>query len=346
MNNKDKTFSQKTMQILPGLIVCLLIAITSKILGKFVPTLGAATISIFLGIIIGNTIGKSDKLHAGTKFCEGFLLSVAVVLLGATLKISSLIDLGIRGILFIVLQMTITITITILIGRYLKFSQDFCLLMASGNSVCGSSAIASTAPVIRANSKDKGISITMVNVTGTVLMILLPILASFIYNSETAKTSAMLGGILQSVGQVVAAGSMVSEDVKDLATIYKIVRIIFLVIVVLVLASIKNRSIENGAKAVEAEIETTSHKSRIKIPWYIIGFFITCAIYSMNLITQGFSHNIKELDNFIEIVALAGIGMRVSIIDLLKQGAKTSLYCLCIAIGQILSAILLIYFIL
>ena len=38
--------------------------------------------------------------------------------------------------------------------------------MASGNAVCGSSAIAATAPVIEADDKDKGISITIVNITG------------------------------------------------------------------------------------------------------------------------------------------------------------------------------------
>lgn len=337
------TFYRKLIQILPGLLVCLAISILSVYLGNFVPTLGAATISIFLGILVGNTIGISQKLHRGTKFCESTLLSISVVLLGATLKMNSLLQLGIRGIIFILLQMIITIIGTLVIGHYMNFSLDFSLLMASGNSVCGSSAIASTAPVINTHSKDKRISITMVNVMGTVLMIFLPLLTSFLYENRIPQTPAMIGGILQSVGQVVASGAMISEDVKELATIYKILRIVFLVFVVVLLASIKSRSVHEGISETEESMNSNAHRSRIKIPWYVIGFFITCVIYSLNLISFKTSLFIKEVDHFVEIVALAGIGMRVSVADLIKQGPKTSLYCFYIACVQIISATILIW---
>lgn len=342
MSNKDTNISQKIIHILPGLLVCIGIAILSKILAQFVPSLGAATLSIFIGIFIGNTFGKHDVLNKGTKFSEGTLLSISVVLLGGTLSVETILDIGIIGVLFILLQMTFTVIGAIWVGRKMTFSEDFTLLMASGNAVCGSSAVASTAPVINANSKDKGIAITMVNVTGTVLMILLPLLTAAIFNNELVKTSAFLGGILQSVGQVVAAGSMVNEEVKDLATIFKIVRIVFLVVVVLALASIKNKSVAKGELAVESEMHSHTHQSRIKVPWYIIGFFIAVALYSLNIIPHSLTNVLKEIDNFIEIVALAGIGMRVYISDLIKQGPKTALYCGYIGLIQIVSAIILI----
>lgn len=343
-NNKNQnSFIKHALQILPGFLVCVVIAIVSKIIAKlFLPTLGAATIAIIIGIIVGNTFGRKEYLNKGTKFSEGTLLSISVVLLGGTLNISQLLDLGIRGILFIILLMLMTLFGTIWVGRYLKFGEDFVLLMASGNAVCGSSAIASTAPVINAHSRDKGIAITMVNVTGTVLMILLPLLTSFLYNNETFRTSAFLGGILQSVGQVVAAGSMVSEQVKEQATIFKIVRIVFLVVVVFLLAALKKKSTVKGVEAVEEEIHSHNHQSRIKIPWYIIGFFITCALYSLNIIPHSLTHTLKELDNFIEVIALAGIGMRVYFKDLIQQGPKASMYCVFIALIQIISAIVLI----
>lgn len=343
-NNKNQnSFIKHALQILPGFLVCVVIAIVSKIIAKlFLPTLGAATIAIIIGIIVGNTFGRKEYLNKGTKFSEGTLLSISIVLLGGTLNISQLLDLGIRGILFIILLMLMTLFGTIWVGRYLKFGEDFVLLMASGNAVCGSSAIASTAPVINAHSRDKGIAITMVNVTGTVLMILLPLLTSFLYNNETFRTSAFLGGILQSVGQVVAAGSMVSEQVKEQATIFKIVRIVFLVVVVFLLAALKKKSTVKGVEAVEEEIHSHNHQSRIKIPWYIIGFFITCALYSLNIIPHSLTHTLKELDNFIEVIALAGIGMRVYFKDLIQQGPKASMYCVFIALIQIISAIVLI----
>ena len=342
-NYHKNNFVNRTLQIFPGFLVCLIIAILSKLIAKFfLPTLGAATIAIIMGIIIGNTFGKKDFLNKGTKFSEGTLLSISVVLLGATLNIKQILNLGLRGILFIILMMIIILFATILIGRCLKFGDDFIFLMASGNAVCGSSAIASTAPVINSNSRDKGIAITMVNITGTVLMLLLPLLSTFLYNNSTLKTSAFLGGILQSVGQVVAAASMVSEEVKEQATIFKIVRIVFLIGVVFLLATLKKKSTSKGIGAVEDEMHSHTHQSRIKIPWYIIGFFITCALYSLNIIPHSISAILKSFDNFIEVIALAGIGMRVYLKDLIQQGPKASIYCVFIALVQIISAMILI----
>lgn len=337
---------QQIREVLPGLIVCIVIAIASKIVGKFVPSLGAATISIFLGILVGNVIGRQDQLNRGTKFAESTLLSISVVLLGATISISKIFEIGWQGILFIILQMIFTIIFIVVVGTKMKFGIDFVLLMASGNSVCGSSAIASCAPVIHAHSKDKGIAITMVNVTGTVLMIILPIIASFLYQGELVQSSALIGGTLQSVGQVVAAGAIVSEPVKEMATIFKIVRIIFLVVVILVLGSIKERSLVEGIKDVAEEEHSHTYQSRLKMPWYIKGFFLLCILYTLKIIPQSLSILVKEIDNFVEIIALAGIGMRVSISDLLKQGAKTSLFCVYIGLAQIVLAVILIWILL
>lgn len=344
--DKNTPVGQRIKEVLPGLIVCIVIAISSKIIGRFVPSLGAATISIFLGILIGNVIGKQDKLNRGTKFAESTLLSISVVLLGATLSIEAIFEIGWQGIVFIIIQMALTIAFIVVVGKKMKFNIDFVLLMASGNSVCGSSAIASCAPVIHANSKDKGIAITMVNVTGTVLMIILPVIASFLYQGQLVQSSALIGGILQSVGQVVAAGSIVSDAVKEMATVFKIVRIIFLVVVILILGSIKERSLVKGIQDMEEEEHSHTHQSRLKMPWYIKGFFLLCILYTLKIIPQSLSTLIKNLDNFIEIIALAGIGMRVSIADLLKQGAKASLFCVYIGVAQIIFAVLMIWILL
>ncbi|GAA0701091.1 putative sulfate exporter family transporter [Paraclostridium ghonii] len=328
----------KIKNILPGLMVSTLIGFISIILAKFIPSLGGATISIFLGMILGNLFLDKEVFREGYKFSETELLSYSIVLLGATLSISTIMKLGIGAIIFIVIQMTVTIVGAIYIGKKLGFSENFIFLMASGNAVCGSSAIAATAPVIEANDKDKGIAITIVNVTGVVLMLLLPVLSGFLYKHELIKTSAMIGGTLQSIGQVVASGAMVSEATKDLATIFKIVRVILLVVVVFAFGHLKNKSNEEIIREEEMDIS----KKKIKIPWYVIGFFITCTLFSMNLIPIELSHIAKELSSKLEIIALAAIGLRVNFKDLVKQGKAVSLYGLFVGILQILSAVLLI----
>ncbi|MGL5311814.1 MAG: YeiH family protein [Peptostreptococcaceae bacterium] len=324
--------------VLPGFLVALGVGLISMFLAKFVPTVGAATISIFLGMFVGNVFLGQEIFQKGYKFSETDLLSYSIVLLGATLSVSTLMELGISGILFVVLQMAVTIVGALYIGKKLGFGQNFRFLMAAGNAVCGSSAIAATAPVINADDKDKGIAITIVNVTGIFLMFLLPVIAQKMYSHELVKTSAMIGGTLQSVGQVVASGAMVSEPVKDLSTIFKIVRVVLLVVVVFLFGHLKNKT---NNEIIEEEVDDVK-KGKIKVPWYVIGFFITCILFSTNIITPEISGLCKALSNKLEIIALAAIGLRVNIKDLIKQGKAASLYGLFVGALQITTAIILI----
>ena len=324
--------------ILPGFIVALIVALSSMFLAKFVPALGAAPIAIFLGMFVGNIFLNQKVFQRGYKFSESDLLSYSIVLLGATLSISTISEIGLNGVMFIVLQMTATIIGALYIGKKLGFAQNFRFLMASGNAVCGSSAIAATAPVIDADDNDKGIAITIVNVTGIVLMFLLPLLGDILYKNDTLHTSAIIGGILQSMGQVVASGAMVNEGVKDLSTIFKIVRIIFLVVVVFVFGHLKNKT--NKEIAVE-EVEDVKNR-KIKVPWYVIGFFIMCGLFSVNIISSDVSALCKEVSKVLEIIALAAIGLRVNIRELIKQGKNATLYAMFVGLLQIVSAVVLI----
>lgn len=338
MTTMGESIITKIKNILPGLVVSILVALASMFLGKFVPSLGAASIAIFLGMFVGNLFLNQKIFQSGYKYSESDLLSYSIVLLGATLSISTISEIGISGVIFIILQMTVTIIGAIYIGKILGFGENFRFLMASGNAVCGSSAIAATAPVIDANDKDKGIAITIVNVTGIILMFLLPAITKVLYNNDLLHTSGMIGGILQSVGQVVASGAMVNEGVKDLSTIFKIVRIIFLVVVVFAFGHIKNK---NNREIISEEIEEVEEK-KIKVPWYVIGFFIMCGLFSAHIIPESISSMCKEISHVLEIIALAAIGLRVNIKDLIKQGKNASLYGIFVGLLQIVSAVILI----
>lgn len=330
----------KVKNILPGIIICIIIGIISEVLGKKFSTVGAATFAIFIGIFVGNTFFKGKKYDEGTKFAEKDLLNYSIVLMGANLNITEIIGLGFNGLIFVVLQMTLTIIATYWIGRKLKFNEKYCLLMASGNAVCGSSAIGATAPVVKASDSDKIISITIVNVIGTILMILLPFITSALYNNETLQTSAMMGGILQSVGQVIGSAKFVSDDVVKLATVFKIIRIILLVAIVLIF-----EKIDLTADEVPHEHDELIHmdkKRKINIPWFITGFFIICILYTIGVIPQSISKIFKWISSNFEIIALAGIGMRVKIADLVKEGPLAMLYGGAVGVCQIVFAIVLI----
>lgn len=327
---------KKVVDILPGLLTCVAIAMVGIVLGSFFPNLGSGLFAILIGILIGNLkIGSYSILKPGERFSGSNLLYYSIVLLGATLTFNSLFEIGMSGLAYIIVQMAGTIMFVIWLGKKLRFGEDFGLLMASGNAVCGSSAIASTAPAIQAKESDMAVSITIVNLMGTVLMIMLPVITSTIFHNDVLRSSALIGGTLQSVGQVVASGSIVGEAVKDQAAVFKISRIIFLVAVVFVLKQLK---LKNGEKPKTKK----RFQWRTIVPWYVGGFFILCCLNSILHFPATVTHSIKGFGNYLEIIALGGIGMSVKIKDLTQHGWKLSAYAGGIGLFQIVFALLLI----
>lgn len=324
-------------QIVPGLLLASGVAIIAKLLAQLIPLLGAATIAILLGIVLGNSVFKQILWKKGIKFSEAKLLELSIFLLGFTLSIHAIAALGMSGLLFVILQMGITVFMSIYFGRKLKFNDSITLLMASGNVVCGSSAIAATAPAIQADDESKGIVITIVNLMGTVLMLIFPLLTLIIYQHDAMPTAALIGGTLQSVGQVVASGNMVSATVAHQATIYKIIRIIFLVVVVFVLGRV------HQSRSDEKQYTTTKKPALKLIPWYVLAFFLACLCNSFGFIPEVVITLAKTISGWLEIIALAAIGLGLNLSSLYKQGKKIILYGLYIGIFQIISAVILIW---
>ena len=322
----------------PGFLVCAGIAVVAQLIAKLVPTVGAALFAIGLGIVCGNTFLNRPCFDEGTRFSERNLLEYSIVLTGDTLMLGDILALGWTGIGFIVCQMALTVCAAYLIGRKMGFGKKFSLLMGAGNAVCGSSAIATVSPVVKADSKDKGISITIVNITGTVLMVLLPILTGLLYQHETLHTTAMIGGVLQSIGQVIASADLVGSEFVPTATIFKIIRIVFLVFVALVYSRLNT---EPEGKLFSKR-STAASGVKAGIPWFIIGFFLLAVVNTTGIIPPVVSDVAHLVSQQFEIIALAAIGMRVKFRDLACEGPKALCYGLSVGTCQVLFALVLI----
>lgn len=326
-------------QYAPGFIACFVISLLAQAIALALPSIGAALFAIGIGIVCGNTFLNKSCFEAGTKFSERSLLEYSIVLTGATLMLSDILAVGWNGLAFVACQMTLTVFAAYQIGRLLGFGRKFRLLMGAGNAVCGSSAIATVSPVIRADSKDKGISITIVNVTGTILMVSLPLLTGWLYQHEVMNTSAMIGGTLQSIGQVIASAKLVGGEVVDMATIFKIIRIVFIVLVALVYSRM---NVEQEGAGLFSKQQAEHGKVKAGIPWFIIGFFIIAVVHSLGWIPEPVSRVAKLVSQQFEIIALAAIGMRVKFRDLAAEGPKAMLYGVSVGACQVLVAWILI----
>ncbi|MGX7418070.1 YeiH family protein [Carnobacterium gallinarum] len=327
----------KSKQILPGLITAFLVAVLSKILAIWLPTLGAATIAILLGILLGNTFIRHPLLNDGTKVAEGKLLEYSVVLLGITVTFQTIAHIGIKGGLFTILQMSGTIIITYWLGRKMLFSENMSLLMAGGNAVCGSSAIASIAPSIQAKEEEKGQIITLVNLLGTILMLTLPFISLALYGSNYLAKSALVGGTLQSVGQVVASASMLDGKVVEFSMLFKIMRIMLLVVIVYLFSKFKE-----GKQETSSVESTDVTKKGSALPWYVVGFLICCTLNSVIQLPRFVSETAHFFSSWFEITALAAIGLRLDFKKFFKEGKRFLFYGLAVGVIQILLAISLI----
>ncbi|MGC6767968.1 YeiH family protein [Enterococcus sp. LJL128] len=327
--------------ILLGLSLAVIVAVISKGLAVFLPQLGGATIAILLGIVLGNTIGHQDQLDAGTKFAESKLLEFSVVLLGATVTFQTIAEMGVMGVLFVLLLMAGTIVFTYWIGKKLGFNQSMSLMMAGGNAVCGSSAIASIAPAIGAKDEEKGQIITLVNLLGTVMMLTLPFLGQQLF-SELIPKSALLGGTLQSVGQVVAGASLINQDVVQFAMLFKILRIMMLVVVVFVFEKWANR----GSVLSTAEASVSVKKKKQSLPWYVTGFLVVCIINSLFQLPTLISDSAHFVSTWFETTALAAIGLRLNLKKFLKEGPRFMIYGISVGGFQTIAALALIFLLL
>ena len=332
MKNSENDYIQSLFQILPGLLTAFLVACLSKFLAIWLPSLGAATIAILLGIFLGNTFVRGANLNRGTKVAESKLLEFSVVLLGTTVTFQTIAQIGLQGVAFILIQMSLTIIFAYLIGKKLAFSDNMSLLMAGGNAVCGSSAIASIAPAIQADEEEKGQIITLVNLLGTVLMLTLPI-----YGTNLLARSALIGGTLQSVGQVVASANMVNENAVQLAMLFKIMRIVLLVAVVYLFGRFKQSKTAES----EAELVEVTKKSSA-LPWYVVGFFIACVFNSLIHFPVVISETAHFFSSWFEITALAAIGLRLDFKKFFQEGKRFLIYGLSVGTVQVVLAILLL----
>ncbi|MFR4176626.1 MAG: YeiH family protein [Lactococcus raffinolactis] len=329
----ENALLKKYTPLLPGLGLSVSVAVLAKIVAIFLPDLGGATLAILFGIVLGNTFFKQEVLAVGTKFSESVLLEYSVVLLGFTVTFQTISHLGLNGLGYIIAMMATVIISTILIGKRLGFSDNMSTMMAGGNAVCGSSAIGAIAPSIGAKDDEKGQVITLVNLLGTVMMLTLPFLGTMLYGKDLLANSALLGGTLQSVGQVVAGASLINPETVSYAMLFKITRIIFLVIVVFVF---QQRDKKQGTAQVQ-------HLKKVSVPWYVIAFLSVCILNSCVKLPQFFNDGAHQIGTWFETIALAAIGLRLDFKKFMKEGLSFLTYGLLVGIVQTLAALVLIH---
>ena len=315
----------------PGLLLTFLIALSSIYFSSFI-LIGSVAIAILIGLLVNNIfLNKIEVFKSGISFSEKQLLSYAIILLGASLDFNSMSFLTIDKILIILVMIFTSIFFCYLIGKLIGLPKNLSLLLGMGNGVCGSSAIAGASKVIDTDENEVGISITIVNILGALSIFILPYILNNFFSYLTDQQSGfIIGSTVQAVGQVTAAGFIINYNVGEYAILIKMIRIIMLGPLLLLLNFLPFKKSLNKTNQF------------FSIPFFVIGFLIMAMLASFNLMPDNILLLLTKISKFLFIIAMAGIGLKISFKSILGFGLKPFIVALASFTIQIIFALIIV----
>lgn len=327
---KDKQFVQvigQLRRLLPGVLLC--IAITGaaillqsaeeRLFGQ--AYLEALVLAILIGVAVRTAWIPEPRFIPGIAFSAKFLLECAVVMLGASVSIATVLALGSFLLVGIASVVAMALGITFAISRAIRLPVRMAILIACGNSICGNSAIAAAAPAIGADGDEIAASISFTAVLGVVVVLTLPLLVPVLRLSLT-QYGVLAGLTVYAVPQVLAATLPIGALSNQVGTIVKLVRVLMLGPVVLGLSLLARelRAERTGVHAGKSRLDW-----REAVPWFIIGFLIVLIVRSLGLVPQVALPPITHIAAVLTTIAMAALGLGVDIRVVAKSGPRVIL---------------------
>lgn len=310
----SQTDRPKPYSLLYGILICGGLYILVKSLHQ-VPSLALLSplmLAVILGIGFRNSIGVAPIFEPGIKFCLKRLLKFAIVLLGAKLSLGEVQTVGLKGLLIVILSISLTFGFTFWLGKRLGVQKRLTCLIAAGTSICGASAIVATSSTIESSEEDVVYAISLVTVMGTIATLVYPLLQTTIHLSPEAF-GIWCGASIQDVAQVLAASFQNGDLSGMLATISKLSRVLFLIPTMLVLSYF---SITLGL----SRVNDSSRK--LPIPWFAIAFVAVVLINSLNIIPLAIKDLIIQVNPILLTVSLVALGLNTNLRKISKIGFK------------------------
>jgi uncharacterized integral membrane protein (TIGR00698 family) len=284
----------------------------------------ALVIAMVIGILVRNIFSPPDYFQAGATFASKTILETAVLMLGASIDVQKVFNAGILLIVAVTAGVVFGMIMSFSIGKGLGLESRLAFLVAVGNSICGNSAIAAVAPIVKAERREVASAIGLTAVAGVVVVLILPLVVPSI-GMNHYQYGVVAGMAVYAVPQVVAAAFAVSQISGEVATLVKLMRVIFLGPVV-VLTGLYMRSKGGG--------EYQVRRSQL-LPWFVIGFFLLLSLRSLGLIPGSLIQPLRDTARGLTILAMAGLGLGVDFGSIRSVGPR-------VGITSVVSMVLLV----
>jgi uncharacterized integral membrane protein (TIGR00698 family) len=288
-----------------GLLLCVCIAGLAMVGGSFAPLIGAPLFAIAIGVLIANAVPalgrqKSLGISDTSKLC----LKGGIVLLGASLDLRVIVHTGLGSLPLLAVTMVSGLVCALWFGKALGIDWRMRCLIGIGTTICGGSAIAALAPVIRAKAEDIAYSVTVVFFFNMVAVFTFPALGHLLGLSDNGF-GIWAGTAVNDTSAVVAAGFAFSQAAGTTATIVKLTRTTLIIPLVLGFGLalpflVKDEGATKGSLA---------KRVYAAVPTFIILFVLAAAANTAGLIGP-YSMQVQMLGRMVMVVALAAVGLQ------------------------------------
>jgi len=303
----------RVKELLPGLGIALAVSVVAFVVHQRVDVISPHVISVFFGML-GATFGRiEESFKPGLKFSAKKILRAGIVLLGFRLSLSELGKLGPRALVAVVAVVIATFFGTQWLAKRLGLSRSLGLLMATGYSICGASAIAAVEPFAGADEEEVAYSIALVTLCGTLAIVVLPPLGSLL-GMGTGQFGAWVGASVHDVGQVVAAASTHGPKALAVAVIVKLTRVAMLAPLLAFVAI--------GSRKRMGEAAVAGAKRPPILPLFIVLFLVAVVIRSTGVLPASTLGRIKDAETILLGMGLVGLGSNVDLRKLRAVGGK------------------------
>jgi len=295
-----------------------------ELLGYDKSPISTAMIAIIFGMILGNIFQIRKTFLKGLDFTQNNILKLGIICLGIQLKPFEFLEFGAVAIPLIVICIISVLIVIKLLIKKLKIPTRMAYLISIGSTVCGTTAIMATAPVIGAKKNEVSYAIANITVFGILSMLIYPYFSNYYFNNEPLYVGLFLGTSIHETAQVAAAGLIYdqqfnSPETLNIATVTKLIRNTFLIIMIPIFAYLYNRG----------EVREKKYSVTKIFPYFVLGF--VAMIFIRNIGDQIFISSTNEIwiDTVDKIklfskifltMAMAAIGLSTNLRDIKKMG--------------------------
>lgn len=304
------------VELLPGLVLVGLGVGLAQLLGALLPV-STLVISVVIGAVISNVGAATDQTKPGLGFAAKRILRVGVVLLGLRLSVWDIADLGPAGLTVVVMTVTATFFGTQAIGRRLGISRDLSLLVATGYSICGASAIAAVEGSTDADEEEVAAAIGLVTLFGSLAIVTLPLLAGP-FGLNDAQFGAWAGASVHDVAQVAATASTGGVSVVAIAMVVKLTRVLLLTPIVVGVNLHRSRA----DRVLRNNTDGSSAATPPILPLFVAGFLAMILLRTTGWLPDDVASGARQVEGILFSAALVGLGAGVQVGRLRRLGPK------------------------